>query len=112
MAAKGTLAKKVLIDKIIAVLSEEYVGTADNKYYFAIPENGNKVQVAISMTCPKVELSPDGTKVAPGKEEGVNFAAFMNPPEMPIGNTGKREMVKPEQEEEDNKKKLLAALGF
>lgn len=111
MAAKGTLAKKVLIDKVIAALSEEYVGTADNKYYFAIPENGSKVQVAISMTCPKTELSSDGKKVAAGKEEGINFDAFMNPP-TPIGNTTAREYVEPQEEEQDNKKKLLAALGF
>ena len=110
MAARGTLAKKVLMDRIIAALSEEYVGTADNKYYFAIPENGTKVQVAITMTCPKVELNADGTKAASTKDEGINFADFVKPPEKPV--IAPKVEVEPQQEELDNKKRLLSALGF
>ncbi len=110
MAAKGTLAKQLLINNIIAALPDEYVGTADNKYYFSLPENGGKVQVCISMTCPKVELDPNtGSKKA--KDEGVNFADFAEAPIKPIGPT-KTEAVQPQDEERENVKKLLSALGF
>ena len=111
MATRGTLAKQVLINKIIGALSEEYVGTADNKYYFAIPENGQKVQVCISMTCPKVELSADGTKKDPKNDKGIDFDKFLaDAPPKPIVNTKAR--VEPQEEEMENKRKLLSALGF
>jgi len=110
MAARGTLAKQVLINKIIAALPDEYVGTADNKYYFSIPENGTRVQVCISMTCPKTELDPkSGTKV--NVAEGVDFSAFAEAPVKPIGPT-KAARVEPQDEERENVKKLLSALGF
>lgn len=110
MAAKGTLAKQVLINKIIGVLSEEYVGTADNKYYFNMMENGTKVQVAISLTCPKVMLGDDGVKTK--QEKGIDFTQFVaDAPPKPIGST-KTAAVQPQDEELDNKKKLLSALGF
>ena len=51
--AKGNIAKESLINKIIENLGEFYLGVYDKKYYFAMPENGEKIQVAISMTCPK-----------------------------------------------------------
>lgn len=110
MAARGTLAKQVLINKIIAAMPDEYVGMADNKYYFSLPENGSKVQVCISMTCPKAELDPtSGLKKT--KDEGINFAEFAETPVKPIGST-KKAAVQPQDDELDNKKKLLSALGF
>ena len=110
MAVKGTLAKQVLINKIIGALSEEYVGTADNKYYFNMMENGTKVQVAISLTCPKVMLGEDGVKTK--TEKGIDFNQFIaDGPPKPIGST-KAEAVQTQDEELDNKKKLLSALGF
>lgn len=110
MAARGTLAKQVLINKIIAALPDEYVGTADNKYYFSIPESGSKVQVCISMTCPKAELDPKtGTKV--NAAAGINFDDFVEPRVKPIGTT-KTAQVEPQDEERENVKKLLSALGF
>lgn len=54
--AKGNIAKENLINKIIESLGEAYLGTYDKKYYFVMPENGEKVQVAISMTCPKTPV--------------------------------------------------------
>ena len=54
--AKGNIAKENLINKIIENLGEFYLGTYDKKYYFVMPENGEKVQIAISMTCPKTPV--------------------------------------------------------
>lgn len=110
MAAKGTLAKQVLINKIIGALSEEYVGTADNKYYFNMMENGSKVQVAVSLTCPKTMLGEDGVKTK--EEKGIDFTKFLGEaPPKPISST-KVTAVQPQDDELDNKKKLLSALGF
>lgn len=51
--ARGNEAKEKFIDKMIAQNSDSYVGHFDKKYYFWEEENGEKVQVAISITCPK-----------------------------------------------------------
>lgn len=81
MAARGNVAKANLINKIIEALPNEYAGNEDNKkYYFNSYENGETVQVCITMTCPKV---PFGT----GPVEPVD--AFSAPsPHMESGSGG------------------------
>lgn len=52
--AKGNEAKKNLINKLIAAVGPAaYLGEYDKKYYFWSEENGEPMQVAIAMTCPK-----------------------------------------------------------
>lgn len=55
--AKGTEAKNKFINDIINALPEgSYVGCFDKKYYFWSEENGEPVQVALSLTCPKTNV--------------------------------------------------------
>lgn len=70
--AKGTEAKKALMQKIISALSDCYVGEADKKYYFNSMENGERVQVCLSMTCPKVPIE-GGTAPAANTTSTGNF---------------------------------------
>lgn len=51
--AKGAKAKDNLIKKIIAAVGDNYIGEYDKKYYFWSEEDGENIQVSISMTCPK-----------------------------------------------------------
>lgn len=71
--ARGNDAKEKLINKIIAALGNNYVGCFDRKYYFNSEENGEKVQIAISMTCPKTPVGADNIdfKAEPG--DSLNF---------------------------------------
>lgn len=62
--AKGAIAKESVIKKIAAAFGEDYLGEQDKKIYVQAYEGGEKVQVAISLTCPK---NPIG---------GMNFEAF------------------------------------
>lgn len=62
--AKGAIAKEAVIKKIAAAFGEDYLGEQDKKIYVQAYEGGEKVQVAISLTCPK---NPIG---------GMNFEAF------------------------------------
>lgn len=56
--ARGQEAKNAVIQKIIAAFGEDYLGTEDNKkYYVLAPEDGQKIQVAISLTCPKTGIN-------------------------------------------------------
>ena len=59
--AKGTIAKDLVEKKIISAFGADYVGTFDKKIYVTAMENGEKVQIAISLTCPKVPVVVDNT---------------------------------------------------
>ena len=59
--AKGTIAKDLVEKKIISAFGADYVGTVDKKIYVQALENGEKVQVAISLTCPKIPVTVDNT---------------------------------------------------
>ena len=59
--AKGQIAKDLVEKKIQAAFGADYVGTFDKKIYVTALENGEKVQIAISLTCPKVPVVVDNT---------------------------------------------------
>ena len=51
---KGDIAKKTLKEKIIAALGNDYIGEYDKKLYTWMDDGGERIQVAIALTCPKV----------------------------------------------------------
>ena len=56
--AKGSEAKSALLKRFITAVGDDYVGTEDNKkFYFWSTENGERMQVAISMTVPKTPIA-------------------------------------------------------
>ena len=57
MAVKGNEAKNYVIEKIKEAFGSDYLGEADKKLYVLGEENGQKVQIAIALTCPKVEVA-------------------------------------------------------
>ena len=59
MAAKGSIAKDNLIKRFATAVGDDYIGTSDDgkKFYFWSAENGEKVQVAVSMTVPKTPVA-------------------------------------------------------
>ena len=59
--AKGQIAKDFVEKKIQAAFGADYIGTFDKKIYVVAPEGGEKVQIAISLTCPKVPVTVDNT---------------------------------------------------
>lgn len=84
--AKGNEAKERLINKFIETAGDNYLGMFDKKYYFLSSENGEQVQVAVSMTCPKTPVEfaaavaePDGdwdfTDDKPATANAVSNAA-------------------------------------
>ena len=60
MAAKGSVAKLFVENKIKEVFGEDFIGIADRKLYVLADDGGQKVQIAISLTCPKVGLDIEG----------------------------------------------------
>lgn len=54
--AKGAEAKEYVARKLKEAFGEDYVGEVDKKYYVWSRENGQRMQIAIAMTCPKVPI--------------------------------------------------------
>lgn len=52
--AKGAIAKENIKQKIIEALGADYAGEFDKKLYCWSDDGGQRIQVALSMTCPKV----------------------------------------------------------
>ena len=57
--AKGTEAKAQVTDKIIKAFGDDFIVEQDKKLYVWATEAGQKIQVAISLTCPKTEVVPN-----------------------------------------------------
>ena len=54
--AKGNTAKQQLTEKIISMLGSDFIGIYDKKIMCWQDDGGEKVQIAISMTCPKTAI--------------------------------------------------------
>lgn len=109
MAIKGNEAKEKIIHKIIDYLQDSYIGCIDKKYYFYEEENGEKIQVAISLTCPKtpVEINSSIATVTDAKGNvGFDFEAD------PVATTTPQKAAEITDEERNNIATLLQRLGL
>ena len=71
--AKGQIAKDYVAKKLAETFGEHYLGEADKKYYVEAPENGEMIQIAISMTCPKNPVAVSNKPVV--RSGGIDFEA-------------------------------------
>jgi hypothetical protein len=62
--AKGAIAKQNVINKLQAAFGVDYIGEYDKKWYVWSQENGERIQIAISLTCPKVPVEVSNAPVA------------------------------------------------
>jgi hypothetical protein len=58
--AKGAIAKENVTKIIAKAFGSDFVGEFDKKLYVWADENGEKVQIAIAMTCPKNPVGGNG----------------------------------------------------
>lgn len=100
--ARGTIAKQNISAKIKQLFGKDYVGESANKHYILADDGGEKVQIAISLTCPKVPLG----EVNVNTGGGIDFTA--NPVIAPT----KFEPAEITEEEENNIKELMQRLGL
>lgn len=56
MAAKGSVAKATIEEKLKSLYTTDYIGKEGNKIYVWESDGAEKVQIAITLTCPKVQL--------------------------------------------------------
>ena len=105
--AKGQIAKEYAVKKIAEAFGENFVGEFDKKVYINCPENGEMVQIAIAMTCPKKTIG-NFSAAAPALEYS-NTLDFDTPATTQPSGFTPAEMT---PEETENINKLLASLGY
>lgn len=102
--AKGALAKQEVIDKIKQVFGNDYIGENANKHYVWAKDGGEKVQIAISLTCPKTPIGTVDVSSAFG--DGLDFEAE------PVIAPTKFEPAEITQEEMDTLATMMERLGL
>ena len=106
--AKGAEAKANVVKKLQEAFGADFVGEYDKKIYVWAQENGEKIQIAISMTCPKTPVGADTIdfKAEPG--DSLNFEDMSAAP-IKGGAAAPAEISADEQK---NIAELMARLGL
>lgn len=103
MGIKGSEAKELIIHKLQQAFGDDWIGEYSKKYYVWAMENGEKVQIAISLTCPKVPIGVVNSSAITGErnfeEENILAPTTFVPAEIT-------------QEEKDNIAALMERLGL
>lgn len=109
--AKGDYAKSEVVRKLQEAFGDDYIGESQKKYYVRVSDGGaQKIQIAISLTCPKVELEVGGAASQVATSGGgwdFDTAASSSP----------SAQVKPEpaeitEQEQNNIAEMLRRLGL
>lgn len=56
MAVRGQLAKENVASVLQNAFGKDYIGEVDKKFYVWANDGGERVQIAISLTCPKTPI--------------------------------------------------------
>lgn len=107
MAAKGTEAKANVVKKLQEAFGPDFVGEFDKKVYVWAQENGEKIQIAIAMTCPK---NPVGV-INPASMDFGGDLDFENMGAAAVA-PAKFEPAEITDEEKQNVADLMARLGL
>lgn len=101
---KGQIAKEKVANIIKTAFTNDYIGEFDRKHYVWVDDgNGQRVQIAIALTCPKVlrgiEETSSTTLNFEDDENSAIEAATFKPAEI-------------SQEEQDTLAELMSKLGL
>ena len=64
--AKGDIGKELIIKKIKEAFGDDFVGVVDKKVYLWTKENGERIQIALSLTATKNPIAVGGTPLKAG----------------------------------------------
>lgn len=103
--AKGAVAKTNVVKILQQAFGENYIGESDKKYYVWADDGGERVQIAISLTCPKIYLESAVAAEPISQSDSIDFEAA--PP-------ANNEDIPFEFSEEENKRleDLMKKLGL
>lgn len=103
--AKGNIAKNEVIKRIAEAFGEDYIGEFDKKIYVNAEENGEKIQIAITLTCPKTPVAIARTAV----DESGDWDFEDSKPLVYSQSSGSTEIT---EEERKNIADLMLKLGL
>ena len=105
--AKGAVAKTNVISKIASAFGDDYIGEVDKKVYVWADDGGERVQIAIAMTCPKNPVEAPGVAVTiSDNSEGHNWD---EPAASPAVSTVRAEVT---EEEKQRIADMMAKFGL
>jgi hypothetical protein len=104
--AKGAIGKQIVTNKIAEAFGADYIGEVDKKLYVWTVENGERIQIAISLTCPKVMVE-SGAAPTQVVESGGGFD-WDAAPVAPVATQPAEISV----DEQKNIQDLMAQLGL
>ena len=107
MAARGSIAKEKITNQILAAFPGSF--KYDKEIRIPVDENGELVQIKVTLTAAKVNVEAGGDTVLPGtvKVEPSNTPITPTPRVEPA-----REIAQPTAEEKHNVSELLKLLDF
>ena len=102
---RGTKAKENVLEIIKKAFGNDYIGVVDKKIYIsAIDDGGERVQIALSMTCPKVMINTVNTSELSyntGRDFSNDDVVAVAPDKVEISD-----------EERENVRKLMQRMGL
>lgn len=108
--AKGAEGKAKVIAKIAEAFGTDYIGEVDKKVYVWTTENGERIQIAIALTCPKVMVDCADTGAPIGVPQGdFNFEDGPGVVTAPVKQVTAAEISETEKQ---NIADLMARLGL
>jgi hypothetical protein len=106
--AKGAIGKQIVTNKIAEAFGADYIGEVDKKLYVWTVENGERIQIAISLTCPKVMVE-SGAAAAPVEVCDIGGGGFNWDDDAPASKPAPAEISVDEQKNIQN---LMEQLGL
>jgi len=102
--AKGAIAKENVAKKISECFGNDYIGEFDKKYYVWADDGGEKAQICITLTSPKVlrgieETNPTALNFDDDDEDKLHDSVEFKPAEIT-------------EEEQNTLAELMAKLGL
>ncbi len=104
--AKGAIAKTNVISKIASAFGDDYIGEVDKKVYVWADDGGERVQIAIAMTCPKNPVEAPGVVDTPIDNTGHNWDESAG---SPVVSTARAEVT---EEEKQRIADMMAKFGL
>jgi len=103
MAAKGSVLKKEVAEKILAAFPGSFLYNDGKEIRINGLEDGQSLQIKVTLTCAKVAVEGGDDTILPG-EKSVS----------PVASTGVNEKIpqEPTQEEKDRLTALLDRMGL
>jgi hypothetical protein len=102
--AKGTTAKINVTKKIMEAFGSDFVTEQDKKLYVWADDGGERVQIAISMTCPKAPVGAMNVTSSAGGLDFENMGIEVRPSNFQPAEVS--------AEEQKNIEDLMAKLGL